>query len=451
MSITQTINALSTIPDIGDPDNFESETNTFLVTDLPAFQTQMNTWAGQANSLAAAMNAAAAGGAISIGYTFSTTTTDSDPGAGYMRLNQATQNTATVLRLDLLDAAGSDWTSAIDLFDDSTSTVKGYIKIEKVNDGTKYLIFAVASLASPSGYRNVTGSIVASSAASPFANGDSVVIEFSRTGDKGETGPTGTVGGTAGSTVDLLTGSNIASASTVNLDTATGNRVHITGTTTISAVTLTRGPRTVIFDGVLTLTHHSTNNNLPGGANITTAAGDRAIYEADGTTVYCVSYIKASGAAVVVTATGLPYLNVRDQKTSGTDGGTFTSGAWQTRTLNTTGANSISGASLGSNRITLPAGTFQIRARAPSVDGTLHKAKLYNITDTADVILGSNSQATGSAVQTDSWVIGQFTIAGAKVFELQHRIEVTSNTYGLGRACNFGTEVYTEIEIWKVA
>ena len=98
--------------------------------------------------------------------------------------------------------------------------------------------------------------------------------------------------------VDINTGTAIASASTINLNTATGNRVHITGTTAITAVTLTRGPRTVIFDGVLTLTHNATTNNLPGAANITTAAGDRAIYEGDGTTVYCVNYIKASGTAV---------------------------------------------------------------------------------------------------------------------------------------------------------
>ena len=114
-------------------------------------------------------------------------------------------------------------------------------------------------------------------------------------GPTGATGPTGTFGGTAASTADFLTGTTIASASTINLDTATGNRVHISGTTTITAVTLTRGPRTLIFDGVLTLTHNTTTNNLPGAANITTAAGDRAIYESDATTVYCVSYIKASG------------------------------------------------------------------------------------------------------------------------------------------------------------
>lgn len=94
-------------------------------------------------------------------------------------------------------------------------------------------------------------------------------------------------------------GANIASASTINLSTATGQLIHITGTTTIAAVTLTAGLwRTVIFDGILTLTHDATANNLPGGANITTAAGDRALYWADGTTVYCVAYQKASGLPV---------------------------------------------------------------------------------------------------------------------------------------------------------
>ena len=122
-------------------------------------------------------------------------------------------------------------------------------------------------------------------------------------GPTGATGPTGTFGGTASSTADFLTGTAIASASTINLNTATGNRVHITGTTAITAVTLTRGPRTVIFDGILTLTHNATTNNLPGGANITTAAGDRAIYESDGTTVYCVSYITAASAVVTIAGT----------------------------------------------------------------------------------------------------------------------------------------------------
>jgi hypothetical protein len=94
-------------------------------------------------------------------------------------------------------------------------------------------------------------------------------------------------------------GSNIASAATINLTSATGNGVHVTGTTAITAVTLGAGMRrTVIFDGALTLTHHATNNNLPNGLNINTAAGDRATYWSDGTTVYCIAYTYATGYAV---------------------------------------------------------------------------------------------------------------------------------------------------------
>ena len=116
---------------------------------------------------------------------------------------------------------------------------------------------------------------------------------------------------------EWATGTAIASAATINLNTATGNRVHITGTTAITAVTLTRGPRTVIFDGILTLTHNATTNNLPGAANITTAVGDRAVYESDGTTVYCRSYTKASGLPVISPTAGFT-LGTPTATTSGT-------------------------------------------------------------------------------------------------------------------------------------
>jgi hypothetical protein len=123
---------------------------------------------------------------------------------------------------------------------------------------------------------------------------------------------------------DFATGANIASAGTINLDTATGGRVHVTGTTGINTVTLTRGPRTVIFDGILTLTHHATNNNLPGAANITTAAGDRAVYESDGTTVYCIAYIRAADGVVTLNAA---QTLTNKTLTSPTLGGTVSFGA----------------------------------------------------------------------------------------------------------------------------
>lgn len=96
-------------------------------------------------------------------------------------------------------------------------------------------------------------------------------------------------------------GADIASASTVNLDTSTGDYVTITGTTTITAITLSQGEqRTVRFSGILTLTNGA-SLILPSGANITTAAGDVATFrgEASGV-VRCVSYTLANGKALIV-------------------------------------------------------------------------------------------------------------------------------------------------------
>ena len=93
-------------------------------------------------------------------------------------------------------------------------------------------------------------------------------------------------------------GSDIASASTINLDNATGELVDVTGTTAITAATLTQGHRRwVRFTGALTLTHGS-SLVLPGGANITTAAGDYALFIGRASGVVHVLYFRASGQAV---------------------------------------------------------------------------------------------------------------------------------------------------------
>lgn len=90
---------------------------------------------------------------------------------------------------------------------------------------------------------------------------------------------------------------DVASAATVNLDAAGTNYVRITGTTTITAITLADGRRRdVVFGGALTLTNGA-SMILPGGANITTAAGDTATFigEASGV-VRCLNYSMATAA-----------------------------------------------------------------------------------------------------------------------------------------------------------
>ena len=106
-------------------------------------------------------------------------------------------------------------------------------------------------------------------------------------------------------------GADIASSGTVNLNNATGDCVDVTGTTTITAITLREGSQSVVrFTGALTLTHGS-SLVLPGSANITTAAGDFAIFRgyASGV-VRCVSYTRSTGQAVVASG-GITSLAIR--------------------------------------------------------------------------------------------------------------------------------------------
>lgn len=104
-------------------------------------------------------------------------------------------------------------------------------------------------------------------------------------------------------------GADIASATTTDLSTATGDFVDVTGTTTITGLgTAPAGyPVTVRFTGALLLTYNATSLILPGSASITTANGDTAIFRSLGSGNWkCISYTKQSGAAVVVAGGTVP-------------------------------------------------------------------------------------------------------------------------------------------------
>jgi len=143
-------------------------------------------------------------------------------------------------------------------------------------------------------------------------------------------------------------------------------------------------------------------------------------------------------------------IHVRDEKAQNTVSGTFTSGAWRTRVLNTSKTNTITGASLASNQITLPAGTYWVHATAPAFNTGRHLAKLYNTTGAADVLLGTSAYS-GTFQSGQSVLSGQFTLTATSVLELQHRCETTHATQGFGVESNFATEAYSDVVIWKTA
>lgn len=101
--------------------------------------------------------------------------------------------------------------------------------------------------------------------------------------------------------LNLSKSGSIASASTVNLATATGNLIHISGSTgpitsfgTVPAGTMF----TLIFDSTPTINFNATTMILnTGTSNYTCAAGDRAMLLSEGGGNWVVSIIKKDGTS----------------------------------------------------------------------------------------------------------------------------------------------------------
>lgn len=389
-------------------------------------------------------------------------------------------------------------------------------------------------------------------------------------------------------------GADIASASALPVN-VPGQFHDVTGTTTITsfaeATNDTSRIKILQFDGILTLTHHATDLVLLTGANRTTAAGDIGIYyqyaagdwrevyfsnsgvvddltpqlggdlDGQGNEINSVSGVfidEAAAAAADVAGDGQfwvkddtpntpmftddegndfylisPLLHVQDQKTSGTLGGTFTSGAWRTRDLNTeltneitggglvydlpydaettgfttigqviTGGTSgatgtlvsvtdagstgslflinitgtfqdnetITGATEGSattntaspddsgtgcdyaNQIYLPAGTFYIESTSAYHDVNQNKAKIYNISDSSDALIGMAEYGSASYNAAGKAIIsGRITLASGKVIELQHRGNTTRASDGFGIPNYFSVvEIFSDLKVWQV-
>ena len=143
----------------------------------------------------------------------------------------------------------------------------------------------------------------------------------------------------------------------------------------------------------------------------------------------------------------------QDQKTSGTNGGTGTNGAWTKRTFNTTVVNNITACSIATSVITLTAGSYRITASAPFYRTGVSQIKLRNTTAGSDIQLGmtafGNNAVAGGVV--NSYLDSYFTLTGSTNIELQYYIVSTTGTNDLGQSGGFGTEVYATLTIQQVA
>jgi hypothetical protein len=159
------------------------------------------------------------------------------------------------------------------------------------------------------------------------------------------------------------------------------------------------------------------------------------------------------------TATGLKwtslfntiYVIISDLKTSGTNGGSFVTGSWVTRTLNTLSENTTSGISISSNQITIGSGSYVVSFFAPGYKCDSHQGRFRNITEGTTNFVGSSENTENNTV-TYSKGNDIITIGSSTVFELQHRCQITRNADGFGVAVGFGEqELYSKVVIFKIS
>jgi len=180
-----------------------------------------------------------------------------------------------------------------------------------------------------------------------------------------------------------------------------------------------------------------------------------------------------------------PYLEIIDQKLTGTPGGTFNgqndepgAAAWKTRDLTYTVHDdfatdiTLAAAAGDGGDITLEKGVYYAEISAPAFNVNEHVARLADVTDNpgaqADtVILGTSEFAPDTALwqdsvpagmtvaasaQTRSIVTGRFSLSSQRTLEIQHRCARTQTLDGFGSDAGFYevNNVFTIVKMWKL-
>jgi len=147
---------------------------------------------------------------------------------------------------------------------------------------------------------------------------------------------------------------------------------------------------------------------------------------------------------------------IKDVKANNVEGGTYTTGgAWQTRDLNTVEGDS-SFVSVSANQFTLSPGLYSVSGSAPAYKVDRHQAKLYDVTNSQDSLIGAagyTDNTAGSDAVNNSFIEGELVVTASTTFEVRHIGELAYVTFGMGvasPAATTNTETYTQLKITKL-
>ncbi len=199
-----------------------------------------------------------------------------------------------------------------------------------------------------------------------------------------------------------------------------------------------------------TLKYKDAGNNVlfvqtaPNVANVGSFTNLNATVDAGGRVVSATSGGVASGVVAAEFAYSVA-------SGSNSDLASITANTWTQRGLNTTNFNSITGCSLTSNQVTLPAGSYSIVYSQDAFFGSgsgYASGRLRNVTDSLSFGVTSRvGFANGLEQLTQSAL---FTIAGAKVFEVDMWSPDAGASGGLPVSSG-ENEVYVRLTILKFA
>jgi hypothetical protein len=129
-------------------------------------------------------------------YIYNTSTTNSDPGPAYFKLNNSTMGSATALYIDVIDydppayPLGNDLTDFLSsLTQYGSPLIRGVIKIQKAADSTWYQSYNFSTVTNNSGWFTITLNNIIDDA--NFTNNDICYISFILAGPRGATGSIG--------------------------------------------------------------------------------------------------------------------------------------------------------------------------------------------------------------------------------------------------------------------
>lgn len=252
-------------------------------------------------------------------YIWGTSTVDENPPAGVIRASTGALAGTFTFFASKTNRAGNDIAAWLLSFGASTSPIKGSVTLTR-SGGDAQVLANITGVTDATGYVKIA--VANAAGVTNFDNNDIVSLQFNRSGDKGADGlGTGNIVGSGLSNTDEIVvyttndgiqvqssgvlisdlmsglsnladvsdpvasqdnlnpkGGSIASATTINLETATGTFVDITGTNVATAVTLGSGherlTRAAGAFGVTLGTNLKLNTGEADGVTHTFAAGD---------------------------------------------------------------------------------------------------------------------------------------------------------------------------------